>query len=130
MSGFAQRPHQTGDEAFIYDSWLRSYRASEPHMAQDDYFALQRLRINALIARNGVLVVYPSDAPRVIAAWACVDLARESLAHYVYVQREYRGRGIARILLTGRTSLTHWTRAVVTMQRHGMRYRPQLLDSA
>jgi GNAT superfamily N-acetyltransferase len=130
VSGFAQRTHGPDDVAFIYSSWMKSYRASEPHMASDDYYSLQRLRIDRLIAKHGVLVVYPEGRNRVIAAWACLDLAREAVAHYVYVQREYRGRGIARILLTGRTSLTHWTPAVETLVRHGFRYRPHLLDVA
>lgn len=124
-----EREGNTGDLNLVYDSWLRSYRKSQPEMRDTDYYAFQRRRIDRILRGSGFLrIIHPTGAPSVIAAWACLDVA-PSVAHYVYVQQEYRRRGFARELLIGRGVATHLTDGGRLLKRlMELRYLPHLLD--
>lgn len=115
---------------FVYHSWLKGSRTAWAEMRSEDYFALQHQRIERLLTGDGRLVVlHPEGTPDVIAAWALLDRAGADIAHYVHVKGEYRGKGCATRLLTGRTIATHMTEAGERLKRKlGLRYMPHLLD--
>lgn len=123
-----ERPGVSHDLSYVMHSWLKGYRQACPEMRTDDYFALQHQRIDRLLAHHSLVVLHPENAPAVIAAWALLDWA-DAIAHYVHVRGEYRRKGFASRLLTGRTIATHMTEQGARLKRKlGLRYMPHLLD--
>jgi hypothetical protein len=147
------------DLDLVYDSWLRSYRfkrsaptsgdrecpkchqrpnwdvrggAENAEMLADDYFKLQRNRIDNLLRTSQVVVVAAKASPDVVRAWACVR--GFDVLHYVYTVAIYRRRGYARMLTDGLAFCTHMTDTrrpdsfAAWKFRRGMRYMPHLLD--
>lgn len=124
---FTERPGIEADVAFVFHSWLKGSRTSWAEMRSEDYFALQHQRIERLLADSQLVVLHPEGTPAVIAAWALLD--GNAVAHYVHVKGEYRGKGCATRLLTGRTIATHMTEAGERLKRKlGLRYMPHFLD--
>lgn len=123
----------------VYDSWLKSYRDGSRDMGAEmrrgDYFSLQRKRIQRLLASgSSVVVVAVEQAPSVICAWACLDLAPQ-VFHYVYTVAEHRRHGYARQLIGERSICTHLTDSRLAdsfaawKRRVGFRYMPHLLEA-
>jgi GNAT superfamily N-acetyltransferase len=88
-----------GDEAFLYSTWLKSYRNSVRGCPTPIYNIGQRYRINKILA-----------APDTIIQVACHPETRELMfgymvsgnnnsLHYLYVKSQYRKAGIAKALL-------------------------------
>jgi GNAT superfamily N-acetyltransferase len=125
-----ERPGLGADMPYVFHSWLKGARGYYPEMRHEDYYALQHQRIERLVTGPGRLVVlHPEGAPAVIAAWALLDNDGNDIAHYVHVRGEYRGKGFAARLLSGRTIATHMTEQGARLKRKlGLRYMPHLLD--
>lgn len=161
---FSQRVAEPTDLNFVYDSWLNSYRwvvdddakklcqscnqpcghqtgretngaAAVAGMRTDDYYRLQRERIDTLLARSTfVMIAHPDGAPNVIAAWACLDVA-PAVFHYVFTREFHRHKGLAKQLVGDRKICTHLTDSrrpdsfAAWKRRAGIRYMPHLLDA-
>ena len=124
------------DMGLVYDSWLKSFRESNPEMRISDYYEFQRKRIDSILASGAqVMIAHPTGTPNVIAAWVCQDVI-VSLFHYVYTVAHYRHRGYARRLVGSRMVCTHLTDSrrpdsfAAWKRRAGFRYVPHLLDAA
>jgi GNAT superfamily N-acetyltransferase len=90
------------DEAFICDSWLRSFRDSwfAGPIPNDLYYDLYRKIINERVrARKNAqtLVAVAPDDDSVILGFACVE--PPSIVHYVYVKDVFRRHGVASALV-------------------------------
>jgi GNAT superfamily N-acetyltransferase len=129
LADFIVRRGKPEDMAYVFSSWLKTSRKEQPEVRTDDFMSGQHRRVAWLVQTSGVLsVVHPVAAPDVICAWALLDAA-PSVAHYVFVRQEYRGRGLARFLLEGRGICTHLTAEGQGLKRKlAMRYMPHLLD--
>jgi GNAT superfamily N-acetyltransferase len=136
---FDVRPAKPTDMAFVFDSWLKSYRyridrpAAESHrcprckrmpprdingaaavegMRTSDYFDVQRDRIVRLLSRGSTVVVaFPDEPVRSpdVIAAWACYDALPEVLHYVYVDDFYRRKGLARRLIGERRVITHLT---------------------
>lgn len=161
---FSLRTAESTDLNFVYDTWLNSYRfvveesakkncqacgkpcghltgreingaAAVAEMRTDDYFRLQRQRIDSLLANSAfIMVAHPDGTPNVIAAWACLDVA-PAVFHYVYAREFHRKKRLATRLIGDRKICTHLTDSrrpdsfAAWKRRSGIRYMPHLLDA-
>ena len=87
-----------GDEAYIYDSWLKNYRI--PGCPQPIYYIGHRKVINSLLKNRDteIIVAHLYGAPELIFGYAVVN-KQKNILHWVYVKNNYRGHGIAHNLL-------------------------------
>lgn len=137
------------DQAFVYSSWLQSYRSSAfaRPIPTHTYFDRHHAVLERILARptTRIVVATPEDAPAVILGWAVTEgllrgSARDGAAgpvlitpttstptlHYVYVKEQFRKLGIARQLVTRlgrRFAVTHRTAVV----EGAMRRRPDVV---
>lgn len=141
---YSVRPATSDDMRFVFDSWLKSYRyqadggggQAVAGMRDEDYYDLQRGRIEAILRRSGeIRIAHPEGAPSVIAAWACLD-REPDVFHYVYTRASTdRRRGLAKQLIGTRRVCTHLTDTrrpdsfAAWKERIGFRYMPHLLDA-
>lgn len=99
------RPFQEADLGFVVDSWLRSYRTAPESSgtSNDLYFNGMRARVGRIAERAKVLVAcLPTDAARLLG-FICYEASSDAsfeqlVAHYIYVKRDVRRRGIAEAL--------------------------------
>jgi hypothetical protein len=102
---------EEGDLGFVFDSWLRSYKADKiPHKKGRElrkFFEVMRTRIAGLLERSIVMVCCNPDEQAQIFGWAACE---KDTCHYVYVKRAYRKMGIAGMLVLPRTQFTHVTK--------------------
>lgn len=114
------RPYTSNDEAFLYATWLRSYKTSS-------YFA-KRIR-NAVFYKQHaavikhilnkpttkVFVASPKDDHDTILGYLACEPGKNAIAHFVYVKEDFRNMGIARALFLAAEiipdylTFTHWT---------------------
>lgn len=78
--------------AFIYSSWLLSYR----HGIAKDYYAGQRLLIGHILKTAMVRVATAKLDVDLIHGWICYGAT--GVLHYVYVKEKFRNFGIAKLL--------------------------------
>jgi hypothetical protein len=98
------RLSEDGDSALVYDSWIRSYKAT--YMPLGKRGDIRRLcdRVRAHVAKvlaNGMVYVAcnPEDTSQVYG-WCAVQRTQAGpILHYVYVKRPYRGNGVCHKLL-------------------------------
>lgn len=103
-----RRAH-SGDLAFIYNSWLRSFKGSrDKHVDADTYFEGHHELIGDLLdsTNTTVLIARPVDDADTILGW-CVKT--NDTLHYVYVKEAFRRMGIARALVGEFKQHTHIT---------------------
>lgn len=91
------------DLAFVFDSWMKSWRTSKwaGVIPNHLYFETQRVLIEDLIARGAwILVAHPEGQVDTIIGWACAEQKDERcVLHYIYVKDPFLGLGIAEKLL-------------------------------
>lgn len=98
------RPMVASDAAFVFDSWLDSYRDNNQEakaVPWPVYRSMQRTLIDRLRHRSGseVLVACASDAEWQILGWACSERTTAGgVLHYLYVKAPYRGFDITSLL--------------------------------
>lgn len=96
------RPAIPADEAFVFDSWLNSYRNSpfSKNIRTTLYFEEHRKLIQRICAKATVIcAVNPEDGNH-IYGWACAEPEHPlPVIHYVFVKDLYRGFGVARLLI-------------------------------
>jgi GNAT superfamily N-acetyltransferase len=97
------RPYDsTSDEAFLYSTWMKSYKESGWGRAipAPIYNIEQRHRIDRLLAREDtwIVVAANSDTPEHIYGWMVGE--GNNTIHYIYVKHPYRGAGVANKLIS------------------------------
>lgn len=106
-------PGNEADHAFVYATWLRSYRQlsdfAKP-IEKDVYFPHQHDRIQRLLERGrlDVAVLDEQDGWHTVIGYCVTD---GLLLHWVYVKGTWRRMGIARALLASKSlqEFTHLT---------------------
>lgn len=82
-----------GDEAFIFNSWILSYRQSPEGstMPMNDYSLRQHKRIEVLLARAVFVMLRPDDWADGIIGYACAENRRDTnVFHYAFIKSGYR----------------------------------------
>lgn len=95
------RPAEKPDLAFIFSSWLKSFRESEfaKGIPTSLYYREHHRLIERLLERAQVLVACNPESPSQIYGWICFERSRARVIHYVYVKQPFRELGIAKRLL-------------------------------
>jgi len=124
------RDARVSDHAFIIDAWKRSFEgAAAVRLCDRDHYRVEMQHvIKKLLGKPDVftLVAYdPEDEDHLVgfACWTRDDMGAE--LHYVYVKKDFRGRGIARALI-GNAPITRYTFLSPTARpRKGWRFTPR-----
>ena len=90
------------DLAFIFSTWLRSYKHDSPltwMIHSDTFFKGHQAYLERLLSRPGIeaLVSCNSEDPSHIFGWLVWE--KPTLVHFVYVKRALRREGVASELL-------------------------------
>lgn len=102
------RPMTEDDVAFVYSTWLQSYRRRFVDLTRRVYWKQQRERVDRIV--SATRIACQPGAERAIHGYVC---GGPGLLHYVYVPFELRGRGLARDMTRavcgeGAVTLTHF----------------------
>lgn len=126
-----QRPH---DDAFILDSWLRSYYGNSDFaecISNAVFFNKHKALANKLLDRGHARLAVDAEAPEIILGYIVFE---QGVVHYLYVKKAFQGFGIAKTLLMENgffegTIITHLTHAGRKLQlRCGFVYSPYFND--
>lgn len=96
------RPANESDAAFIFDSWLRSYRKGgrSPRVESAVFWDEHRRLLGKLLSRSTVLVACSGEDPAQLFGWLAFErLGAVCVVHYCYTQRVFRRLGVAKKLL-------------------------------
>lgn len=132
------------DENFIFDSWLRSYRASDyaKHIDQKVFFYRERQRLERVLSDSRTLVftarAADDDDQLFGYAVATFDLEKQvAWLHWVYVKDAFRRMGIGAALLShilNRPEINQYFNTYLTKtffywsQSKNFRYNPYMFD--
>lgn len=108
------------DLAFLYDSWLESYRRSDfaRRVKKENYFVWHRLMIDQALKRPSttVYVANYKGEEDVILGYMVTELlnGERRIVHYAYVKKPFRRQGLASLLfqvaeVQSPFIITHWT---------------------
>lgn len=93
------RANKPEDIAFIFDSYLKSWRLSKfaGTVPNHLYFETQRQLLEGLLGRGAkVSVAYPEGHEDAILGWICYEEKEgKAVIHYVYIKDSYAGLGVA-----------------------------------
>lgn len=128
MTNFSLRPYQPTDEAFLFNSWLKSYRNSDFARAlrNDIFYSMHHLVIERILQRptTQVLIACDPTAPDVVYGYLVAErVGGPPIYHFLYVKAAFRRAGIAKALLeaTGASSglafFTHATKDSLAIAR-------------
>jgi hypothetical protein len=97
-AAFDLRPFDADDTAFLYKSWLDSYRYSDWGKQFDNrtYYDGHHAVIERVLPRSRVVVACLPDNPTVDLGFA---VGEADTLHFVYVKRNFRQFGVASALL-------------------------------
>lgn len=101
--GLLVRPGEPGDARYVLSSWLKSYAhgCRRARSGPQLYRERHRAAVLRLLERCAVTVAAWEEDPATILGWACTEASpSEAVVHYVYVGRDFRGSGIAHLLLS------------------------------
>lgn len=103
------RAARPDDVAFITSSWLKSYRDAPAvkNCPNSLYYAAQHEVLNVIVPRAVTLVVTtealdkPIMGKGIILGYMCAEMTAERIlvVHYIYIKRDFRNFGLARMLL-------------------------------
>ena len=103
--GISIRPYEPSDEAFVKDSWLRSYNPTPAATGVEAarYYRDQRALASRLIAAGSVAVATHNFGPKPeLAGWVCwahQGADGGPVIHFVYVKNILRSHGLATALI-------------------------------
>jgi GNAT superfamily N-acetyltransferase len=97
LIGLVFEPMQETDEAFVLDSWVRSYvpKAPTAHEWARGYRNEQVIAKRCLLEGSTIMAVIPGYG-RQLAGWIC---SADSKIFYIYVKNLFRGQDIGSALL-------------------------------
>lgn len=90
------------DEAFIYRSWLVSYKAAKPNhkIRNSIYYDNQKKVIAGILGRANTLIACDLNDSNNCYAYICTEIYPESVVlHWIYSKFRFRHFGIANTLL-------------------------------
>lgn len=91
------------EQAFVYNSWLHSYRSSRFAKSIDSkiYYTFHHMIIERILNRPTakVLIATHKDTPDTILGYIALDAFKCPTIHFVYVKHPFRCLGIGRALL-------------------------------
>lgn len=97
----------SGDEAFIYNSWLKSYLDSIRELKifkglkNEVYYEGQHKKIEDLFHRCNTVIACSQEDKDQIYGWACYEeTAQDTIIHFIYVKGPFRRMGIGTYLYT------------------------------
>jgi ribosomal protein S18 acetylase RimI-like enzyme len=96
------RPYMPEDQAFLFNSWLKSFRNGTVCNNVDNsvYYTNQHIVIERLLQTSKVIVCCNSEDPRIIYGYCVYEhIQGQFVLHYIYVKNIYRKLGLARKLL-------------------------------
>lgn len=96
------RPANEEDIAFIFNSWLKSYRNSlfARDVPPPVYFAEHHKVLETLVKTNTVLIACnPEESNQIYGYMVGGQLEGVFVLHYAYVKHPYRGLGVGKLLL-------------------------------
>ena len=97
------RPLESGDRAFVLNSWLKSNRDSfmVRRIPNTIYYEKHHSLVEHLLATANTLVICDPDSPNVVYGYVCFDItgADELVLHYAYIKQSFRRMGLMRALL-------------------------------
>jgi GNAT superfamily N-acetyltransferase len=96
-----------GDEAFIFSSWIKSYRDSIKELGilrpirPDIYYSGQHIKIEEIIKRGAtILIASEEEDPTQIYGWVCFEgMPPDAILHFVYVKANFRRMGLGSTLI-------------------------------
>lgn len=137
---FDIRERKPDDEAFIYGTWLRSFKATgiaARRIPERIYYSMHHRVIERILARPSCwgCVVFPDGDPGTILGYIIGESTSSNgtVLHYAYVKSAWRGMGVFRELLKGidpnGCQFTHWTQIcdALTQKWPGATYNPYML---
>lgn len=107
-------PGNPGDQAFVYATWLQSYRKlsdfAKP-IPSELYFLGQHDRIERLLSKGRLDVAVPEGETANVHTILGYCLTEGTRLHWLYVKGNWRRMGVASRLLAGKqlSEFTHWT---------------------
>ena len=131
------RPATPDDHAFIYSSWLKSYKTSGdwPRLTRgEDYFPTWQVVVTRLLDSATTLVAVDPEEHASIFGWICYDQPASAppRLHFAYVLKDWRHRHVFRRLMDAAGLVrdgvvaTHWTYDLGSLRAAGwnLRYLP------
>lgn len=129
------RPLRAGEEPFVLDTWVRSYRRHAPKMSAPIYEAGQRRLAHTLKERSRILVAVSALDASQLFGHIVYEPRRPTgllvVVHYLYVKRFFRRFGIGSLLVhcaeAEGAHYTHRTDAGAAFaEKHGGHFNPYL----
>lgn len=96
------RPMADMDKAFVFNSWLKSFRNGTfcNNVDNSIYYTNQHTVIDKLLEKCTVSVCCNSEDPKIIYGYIVYEFIQgQFVLHYVYVKNIYRRLGLAKKLL-------------------------------
>jgi len=117
------------DKNFILATWLKGQRWGSQHYSwvpQDLYFDKYGPKIIEILKTPGVDIRIACDQE--IPTWiAGYSIFKDHELYWIHVRKDYRGKGIAKLLLSGQPITTAkamtWTGAAIA-EKHGIAFDP------
>lgn len=93
------RLKETKDEAFIYNSWLKSNRAQHANMPNGDYFEHYKAIIADVLYKSIVAIACDPNDPEFIYGYLVIrPIDDVNIIHYAYIKKPFRRFGILKQL--------------------------------
>lgn len=96
------RDFKKEDEAFIYSSWLKSFR-DEPtfrKMPNEHFFTLHRKIVEGLIATAKIKLLVMEEDKDHLLGFICFDNSKAfDILHFMYIKTSFRKLKLSRVLL-------------------------------
>lgn len=135
----AFRPMRESDTAFIFSTWLKSYRHSSfaKDMSNDVFFNHHKEIISSILKSSNItLLVNDTDADQIYGYAAQQMVGTTSITHFVYVKYNFRKLGFASKLAAEMklfpddvNFITHLPRYYSSLKsKYGLEYNPYILS--
>jgi hypothetical protein len=95
------RPMTKADEAFIFSTWLKSYRHSQfaSDMSNDVFFTYHKgIVADILKVSKVILIVNPEDPDQIYGYAVAQQVGSRLITHFVYVKYNFRKLGLAKAI--------------------------------
>jgi hypothetical protein len=134
------RPALEADAAFIFNSWLKSFRDSSfaAPVSNETYFTEQHKLIERLLKRCKVFIACEPQDHTNIYGWVCFEEHEGVFTlHYAYIKHNFRMLGIAKELLKESNHdfnsagiFTHLTKSALRIHhKFNLMYHPYILSN-
>ena len=88
------------DVPFIFNSWLRSYKASQRTVTPAVYFDFQHKLVQSILQRSNVnMLCSPDDSQQLFGYLVHEVIDSVPVLHYGYIKHDFRQLGLMSVLL-------------------------------